>query len=80
VRADEVLNALAQGDDATVRRLVHQLKGAAGGYGFPSITAQAMVVESALEGRDAPAVSSSIQALAALCRRASLSAAAAHAA
>jgi HPt (histidine-containing phosphotransfer) domain-containing protein len=80
VRADEVLNAVAQGDDATVRRLVHQLKGAAGGYGFPSITAQAVVVEAALEGRDPAKVNTSIQALAALCRRASMSAAAAHAA
>ncbi len=41
-------SAAARNDAATLSRLVHQLKGAAGGYGFPTITAQAKVVEDAI--------------------------------
>ncbi|MFI5299308.1 MAG: Hpt domain-containing protein [Polyangiales bacterium] len=80
VRADEVLTALAQGDDSTVRRLVHQLKGAAGGYGFPTITEQAVRVEAALETRDAAKVAGAVQALSTLCYRAGRGAVETHAA
>ncbi len=54
-----------------MRRLAHQLKGAAGGYGFPSITDAAAALEQALDA-DAPSseVSSLLEALTALCKRA----------
>jgi signal transduction histidine kinase/DNA-binding NarL/FixJ family response regulator len=69
-RADAVVAALAQGDTPTIRRLVHQLKGAAGGYGFPSITEQAKAVEEALAGGDQVRVTLAVQALSTLCYRA----------
>jgi signal transduction histidine kinase/DNA-binding NarL/FixJ family response regulator len=69
-RADAILAALAQGDASTMRRLVHQLKGAAGGYGFPSITEQAKAVEDALAGGDQVKVTLAVQALSTLCYRA----------
>ena len=69
-RADAIQSAIAHGDFATMRRLVHQLKGAAGGYGFPSITEQAKAVEAALATGDQGKVGSAVQALSALCYRA----------
>jgi HPt (histidine-containing phosphotransfer) domain-containing protein len=39
--------ASATGDPDAVRRLAHQLKGAAGGYGFPTITEAAGRLEAA---------------------------------
>ncbi len=48
-------------------RLVHQLKGAAGGYGFPSITAAAAAVERAVaDSSDLVAVGARVQDLLAL--------------
>ena len=69
-RADAILAALADGDTSTMRRLVHQLKGAAGGYGFPSITEQARVVETAFASGDPAKVAAEAQALSSLCYRA----------
>lgn len=42
-------NAMASADIATLRRLSHQLKGACGGYGFPTLTNDAAVIESAID-------------------------------
>ena len=40
--------ALAADDVASLKRIVHQLKGACGGYGFPSLTEEAFALEKAM--------------------------------
>lgn len=40
-QVEAIQQAWQSGDEPRLRRLAHQLKGAAGGYGFPSITAAA---------------------------------------
>lgn len=54
-----------------LRRLAHQLRGSAGGYGFPSITLVAARVESEarVEG-DVEALAAGVRDLCALCNRA----------
>jgi signal transduction histidine kinase/DNA-binding NarL/FixJ family response regulator len=70
-RSSAILRAYQSSDIATLRRLVHQLKGAAGGYGFPKITEVAGVVEAAIvEGQDPSTVRPKVEELASLCRRA----------
>ena len=44
-RASGMEKALAEKDFATLKMLAHQLKGAAGGYGFPTITDAARELE-----------------------------------
>ena len=41
--------ALAADDVALLKRIVHQLKGACGGYGFPSLTEEAFALEKAMD-------------------------------
>jgi CheY-like chemotaxis protein len=61
-------DALDENDRETIRRVAHQLKGAAGGYGYPSITlAAARLEQSAREG--AP-VAQPLAEVCDLCRRA----------
>lgn len=43
------------GDPARLRKLVHDLRGSGGSYGFPAITAAAAALEAALKEGDAPA-------------------------
>ncbi len=63
--------AISAQDIATVGTLAHQLKGSAGGYGFPSITDVAKVVEtSAKAGEDFETLTKQSRALAELCGRA----------
>lgn len=63
-------------DLATVATLVHQLKGSAGAYGFPSITDAAKEIQpGAMAGEDLEALKPQIRALVDLCRRARVSAA-----
>jgi len=70
-RSSAILRASQAADVETLRRLAHQLKGAAGGFGFPRITEAAAVVERALgEGVDAPVLLVGIDHLVTLCRRA----------
>jgi HPt (histidine-containing phosphotransfer) domain-containing protein len=59
-------------DSTTVKRLAHQLKGAAGGYGFAGITDAAKDVERAIveDALDAPSLQRRVETLADLCRRA----------
>lgn len=47
-RIDSVRNAHEAGDAATLRRLVHQLRGASAGYGFPTLGTAAGKVEDSL--------------------------------
>jgi CheY-like chemotaxis protein/HPt (histidine-containing phosphotransfer) domain-containing protein len=46
----QLVRAVDANDERTLSRLAHQLKGAAGGYGFPTITSQAKLVEDGLRG------------------------------
>ncbi|MGD0525928.1 MAG: ATP-binding protein, partial [Polyangiaceae bacterium] len=70
-RSSAIVRASKDGDVGTLKRLAHQLAGAAGGYGFPGITTAARAVEEALaEGLHGPAYESRIEALASMCRRA----------
>lgn len=47
-KVEDLLSALRAGDAIRVRTLAHQLKGAAGGYGFPTIGRAAQRVEECL--------------------------------
>ncbi|SEL51990.1 Hpt domain-containing protein [Halomonas daqiaonensis] len=46
--------ALEQGDLEGLRRLAHQLKGAAGGYGFMPVSRDAAALETAVRSEAAP--------------------------
>lgn len=50
LRIAEIEQFLADRNAAELQRVIHQLKGAAGGYGFPVITEQAARVETLLRG------------------------------
>jgi signal transduction histidine kinase/CheY-like chemotaxis protein len=70
-RSSAILRASQASDVEALTRLAHQLKGAAGGYGFPGITEAAAEVERALVGGlDRLTIASRAEALANLCRRA----------
>jgi CheY-like chemotaxis protein/HPt (histidine-containing phosphotransfer) domain-containing protein len=63
--------ALDTADPAALQRLAHQLKGAAGGFGFGPITEAAARLEAAVVGGDPrPSVDRALEAVADLCRRA----------
>ena len=47
-RIDRLFEVLTRGELDELRKLAHQLKGAAGGYGFPPITERASQLESQL--------------------------------
>jgi CheY-like chemotaxis protein/HPt (histidine-containing phosphotransfer) domain-containing protein len=53
-RGAAIRSALDLGDLATVKHLAHQLKGSAGSYGFPSITAAATAVDRSVLAGDNP--------------------------
>jgi len=65
-------HAMMLGDHERLRQLAHQLKGAAGGYGYPSITNSAADLEFSLAAEQAElsCVSEKVEALIALCKRA----------
>lgn len=69
---ESLRGAWEQGDRDSLYKLAHQLKGAAGGYGFPTITDSAAALESALktEQFEDACVTEKVEALLALCRRA----------
>jgi CheY-like chemotaxis protein len=70
-RSSAILRASQASDVETLGRMAHQLKGAAGGYGFPRITEAAAAVEQGVrEGLDPSSLHSRAEALARLCRRA----------
>ena len=73
--------ALAQADLAKVAWLAHQLKGSAGGHGFPSMTEPAAELERLAKANADPAqLQDSIGRFAELCRRAEAGLAAARSA
>jgi signal transduction histidine kinase/HPt (histidine-containing phosphotransfer) domain-containing protein/ActR/RegA family two-component response regulator len=68
-------SAVEQRDLGILRSLAHQLKGAAGGYGFAPITSAAKSLEQAArQTRDLESLRPQIEELVALCRRARASA------
>ena len=70
-RVAAIEESIAKQDLATLAMLAHQLKGSAGGYGFPSITDSAKEIEQAAkENEDLETLENQIGALAELCRRA----------
>ncbi len=70
-RSSAILRALQVPDIETLTRLAHQLRGSAGGYGFPLITDAAAALEDGVaEGLDLSSLQSRAEALASLCRRA----------
>ncbi|MFO0974473.1 MAG: Hpt domain-containing protein [Phycisphaerae bacterium] len=63
--------ALAASDMTTLQRLAHQLKGAAGGYGFPTITDAARTLEMSVKAqRSVEELRRDTAVLADLCQRA----------
>lgn len=77
-RVEGVVTAYRSGDVESLRRIAHQLKGAAGGYGFPTVGDAAAKVEKALKTSTDPAgqlsqMTEDVRALVDLCWRASCS-------
>ncbi len=71
-RVNSLEKALAEQDLDTVAMLAHQLEGAAGGYGFPTITQAAKDCEAtAKDHENMEALDQQVRQLADLCRKAS---------
>ena len=69
-RVSAIQQAMAAGDVNHVRVLAHQLKGAAGGYGFAAVSQAASKLESAIvTGADASAIAGCVSTLAGLCQQ-----------
>ena len=67
-RIRAVENALNSGDFAAIKRMAHQLKGTAGGYGFPVISEVAGILEEhAGTSTDVGAITEQVRRLADLC-------------
>jgi signal transduction histidine kinase/HPt (histidine-containing phosphotransfer) domain-containing protein len=70
-RVSAIQSSLASQDFDALQRLAHQLKGSAGGYGFPTITDAAKTLEQNLKAaRDLSAMAEQVRELADLCSRA----------
>lgn len=70
-RVEAIHAAMSRTDMDGVSRLAHQLKGAAGGYGFPTISQAAMSLERlSASAADLDQIQAEINALTDLCRRA----------
>jgi HPt (histidine-containing phosphotransfer) domain-containing protein len=70
-RAAAVKEALTSNDMDSVRRLAHQLKGAAGGYGFGPISQAASMLEDSLKaGAAVEQLRNEVAELAGMCQRA----------
>lgn len=67
-RLEQIKAAHLSGDRETLIRLIHQLKGAAGSYGFSAITEEATIAEQELMSSDADA-DQVIKDLLALCEK-----------
>jgi len=71
-RITSIEQAVRESDLSTLTKLAHQLKGAAGGYGFNSITEAAAGVEQMAKAeKELQEIEGSISELLTLCRRAS---------
>jgi HPt (histidine-containing phosphotransfer) domain-containing protein len=75
-RSESILEAYRTRDADTLKRLTHQLKGSAGGYGFPTVGTAAGAIEHALKTALDPAAALAdldreVRALIDLCARTS---------
>jgi len=71
-RIDTMERAWKDGETASLGRLAHQLKGAGGGYGFPTISEAAGRLEAAIDGcKQIESIEYELMALLDICRRAS---------
>jgi len=69
-RVTAIQQSLQANDLPQLKTLAHQLKGAAGGYGFPSLTEAARKVEQAVASNaDAKTISANVRGLADLCQQ-----------
>ena len=62
-RMADMERALVEGDFAVLRTLAHQLKGRAGGYGYPILTKQAAQVEQDAVAEQVEAAQADLQQL-----------------
>jgi HPt (histidine-containing phosphotransfer) domain-containing protein len=62
-RVESMRGAWEVGDAEGLKRIAHQIKGAAGGYGYPSISRAAQRLEASLSHHHADALSSARGAL-----------------
>ncbi len=70
-KAAALAKAFADQNMEELRRLSHQLKGAAGGYGFPTITDSAKAVEADAQAEDVmERLAQEVKDLVSLCERA----------
>ena len=61
---------LSKGDLTSLRRLVHQLRGTCGGYGFGAVTAVAAAAEDAIDsGQDGESIAARVESLIQIIRR-----------
>ena len=67
-QATKLDDAQSANDRESIRRIAHQIKGAAGGYGFPSITTAASVLEHA--AREGDSIDQPLAEVTDQCRRA----------
>ena len=67
-QVERLESALRDDDRETVRRVAHQLKGAAGGYGFPTITTTAAALEK--QAREGEPLAERVADVTSLCKRA----------
>lgn len=68
-RLQRMEDAYAANDLATVQTVAHQIKGAAGGYGYPQLTEAAREVEATAKTRDPQQVRTALDQLTAMCKR-----------
>ena len=68
-QVSRLLTLAAEPSDPELHRLIHQIKGAAGGYGLPQVSAAAAVAERAFESQDVNSLAESVDALVTLLRR-----------
>ncbi len=67
-RVHNITNLLAQSDWEEIRRAAHQLKGAAGSYGFDAISPSAAIVENKIRGgHDEEEIRQAIEELCDMC-------------
>lgn len=72
MQLQDLRSAANEGDLEGLRRLAHQLKGAAGSYGFMSVSQEAQALEATVrDAIDATEVKPALESLAALCDRVS---------
>lgn len=71
-RIAEIEAMVQSGDGETLASLAHQIKGAAGGYGFPDLTDLAREVEDQLRAEPSQIPDQAIDNMLSMCRRCSV--------